>query len=265
MIDDGERLILAAGPPASTGELYQREDHLARYRLAAERCAGRSLVVDLACGSGYGSAMLAEGGARRVLGLDLAPEAAAYARRHWGRSGLDFAVGDATAAPLADGTVSALTQFETLEHVPDPHAAIAEAARLLAPGGLYLASTPNLLHSARAGDGRLLNPHHHVELTPTEFVAALTPRFEVEALYGQVYCGPRARATEGLLRLARALLGEPLVLRLLAKYERVLGRVGFRYPWFVARCAASRALVPTDVAGLVAYRAMVAVCRRRGS
>ena len=53
-------------------------EHYARYLFATRLCRGKR-VLDLGCGCGYGSALLAEAAAR-VTGIDSAPEAIAYAR-----------------------------------------------------------------------------------------------------------------------------------------------------------------------------------------
>jgi 2-polyprenyl-6-hydroxyphenyl methylase/3-demethylubiquinone-9 3-methyltransferase len=105
----------------------------------------RSLVVDVGCGGG----LLAEGMARRgarVLGIDLAPEALAVARLHALESGLEVeyrAVAVEALAESATGQFDLVTCLEMLEHVPDPAAVVASAARLVRPGGNVVFSTIN--------------------------------------------------------------------------------------------------------------------------
>jgi 2-polyprenyl-6-hydroxyphenyl methylase/3-demethylubiquinone-9 3-methyltransferase len=105
----------------------------------------RSRVVDVGCGGG----LLVEGMARRgarVLGIDLAPEALAVARLHALESGLEVeyrAVAVEALAESATGQFDLVTCLEMLEHVPDPAAVVASAARLVRPGGNVVFSTIN--------------------------------------------------------------------------------------------------------------------------
>jgi len=54
-----------------------------------------------------------------------------------------FVCADATSLPFPDASVDAVTMFDVLEHIPDDTAAIAEAWRVLKPGGELLITTPN--------------------------------------------------------------------------------------------------------------------------
>ena len=105
---------------------------LAASRLALIPPATRdqSLLVDLACGGG----LLAPGVTRlghRHLGVDVSAGSVQVARRR----GVTAVRGDVTRAPLADGIADVVVAGEILEHVRDPGAVIAEAGRLLRPGG----------------------------------------------------------------------------------------------------------------------------------
>ncbi|RZQ60383.1 methyltransferase domain-containing protein [Amycolatopsis suaedae] len=89
-------------------------------------------VVDAGCGAGTAVAELAARGARPV-GVDLSEEFVAEARRR--HPGLDVRAGDALRLPLADGAARGYRAEKLLHGLPDPAAAVAEAARVLAPGG----------------------------------------------------------------------------------------------------------------------------------
>src|SRR5512143_200188 len=102
----GERFL-----PAVTGEIAH--EHWHRYAFARRFVAGRR-VLDVACGEGYGSALLADVAAD-VIGVDVSPDAVAHARATYGgRRGLRFEAASATALPLPDGAVDAVVSFETL-------------------------------------------------------------------------------------------------------------------------------------------------------
>ncbi|MBX7264870.1 methyltransferase domain-containing protein [Micromonospora sp. Llam7] len=113
---------------------------LARARAALVPPATRpgALLVDLGCGAGLLAPHLTGKGYRHV-GVDLTRSALAQAVAH----GVTAVNGDATAVPLADGCADVVAAGELLEHVPDWRAAVAEACRLLRPGGLLVLDTLN--------------------------------------------------------------------------------------------------------------------------
>lgn len=173
-----------------TGERYTPEnaleiasEHWHRYAFARVLAPGRR-VLDAACGEGYGSALMARAGGE-VLGLDLSAEAVAHARaRYDGISGLRFGQADATALDaLPDASFDLVLSFETLEHVHEHERLLDGFARLLAPGGLLLVSTPDKrTYTDLTG---VVNPHHVRELYRDEFEALLAARFPARRLYGQ--------------------------------------------------------------------------------
>ena len=178
-----------AEPLEFTGERFTpecvreiRHEHFHRYVYARALCAG-ARVLDVACGEGYGSALLA-GSAERVTGVDLDEGAVAHARARYGDApNLDFRAGDATALPFADASFDRVVSFETLEHLEAQEALIDEFARVLAPGGLLIVSTPD---RARYSDERGYENEFHVrELYREEFEALLGRRFPARRLLGQ--------------------------------------------------------------------------------
>lgn len=165
----GERLV----PDAQHGELVHAE-HLARYLLATQLATGRR-VLDVACGEGYGTAMLAEQGATSAVGVDVDEPTVRHAAA---RYPCEFRRADIAALPFSDDAFDLVVSFETIEHVPDPEAALAELARVLAPAGLLMISTPN------THEYLVDNEFHTREFSHEEFKALLEQRFaSVRLLY----------------------------------------------------------------------------------
>jgi SAM-dependent methyltransferase len=156
-------------PATMRGELVEAE-HVVRYWWAAELARGRT-VLDAGCGMGYGCRILADAGARHVVGVDSAA-AVLEASPAAGHPGVELEVGDVMNLSFPPESFDLVVCFEVLEHVAVPERLLDELARVVAPGGVIAVSTPN---RDRYMPG---NPHHLRELDPDEFEALLRERFD---------------------------------------------------------------------------------------
>ncbi|MGH3752495.1 MAG: glycosyltransferase [Pseudonocardiaceae bacterium] len=166
-----------------TDDLQVVYEHYHRYALAARFAAG-ARVLDLACGEGFGPALLAAE-AREVAGVDLDPRTVEHATAHYPGENLHFTVGSMIDPELLAGAepFDVITCFEALEHVTDQDTLIAVVRRLLAPGGLFLTSTPDVtVYSHEHGND---NPFHVRELTEPQFQALLGGSFGHVAILRQ--------------------------------------------------------------------------------
>jgi len=168
-----ERLVPDELAPGDTTGGEALRISIERYEFAA-RHARPGRLLDLACGVGYGTRILADRTGHRVqvLGVDLSPLAIAYATRRYGGPRTGFAVCDAMhfADPLGFDTI---VSIETIEHLPDPAAFVARLVRLLRPGGVLIASVP----TTPSVDA---NPHHLHDFSERSFRRLLAPHRLVE-------------------------------------------------------------------------------------
>jgi SAM-dependent methyltransferase len=159
----GERTL-----PDVPAENYWYRRHLAVYQWIGARVIGKR-VLDMACGEGYGSEVLARG-AQSVVGVDANPEAFEHARMRYSGQNLRFERGMVENHGEPD-SYDAVVFLQTIEHVQDPVAVLRHFRSLLTEGGVAYVSTPNLLTLAPAGADKSDNPWHIKEYRSHEFDA----------------------------------------------------------------------------------------------
>jgi SAM-dependent methyltransferase len=156
-------------------------EHLARYAFAARLARGKN-VLDAGCGAGYGSAELAEA-AHSVVGVDVAPEAIAFATDHYQLPNLRFEQASCTALPFSDGSFELVVAFEVIEHLADWRTFLTEVRRVLASTGQLVVSTPNRLYYTESRGLQGANPFHVHEFDFAEFCAELQTVFPHVSLF----------------------------------------------------------------------------------
>lgn len=139
-----------------------RADHVGRYEWADGIVSGR--ILDVACGCGYGSALLAKAG-RSVVGVDRRPEAIEFAEAHWRRNGVEFRLQDAF--EIAEERFDWVVCFETMEHLRGDVAFLQKLARM---SRNLLISVPNE-RVIPLTPGRFI--YHVRHYTPEQFVEVL--------------------------------------------------------------------------------------------
>ena len=201
----GERTL-----PDVPEENYWFRRHLVVYEWVAARVHALR-VLDLACGEGYGSDVLARTAAS-VVGVDANPEAYEHARLRYRRENLRFERGlVATFSAPADAVVF----LQTIER----RARIGE-------GGVVFVSTPNVVTLAPKGASRSDNPWHVHEYHEAEFEQLCAAHFATVSMYG-LFHARKLRAHDQALRLGWDALHPRL---------RLTGRF---YEWFTPAIAAS--------------------------
>ena len=182
----GERIV----PWARDAQVVY--EHYHRYLWTRPLVAGRR-VLDLGSGEGYGAALLAQT-ASAVTGVDIDKRAVEHSAANYPE--VDFQVASATdLSTLADDSFDVVVAFEVIEHVADHDQVVAEIARVLAPGGVVVMSTPE--RGAYSDDRGFSNPYHERELTQQEFASLLGSRFANVAWFAQqAVAGSRLEALE---------------------------------------------------------------------
>jgi O-antigen biosynthesis protein len=170
----GERFL-----PTEQGKI--RLEHYHRYAVVQSIVAGK-VVLDVACGEGYGSNFMA-GCARSVVGVDVSPETVQHASTHYVKPNLVFRQGSATALDFSDASFDVVVSFETIEHLLQQAQMVSELRRVLRPDGLLIISSPNRpVYSEESGEH---NEFHVKELDFSEFDELLKTRFPAIQYLGQ--------------------------------------------------------------------------------
>jgi SAM-dependent methyltransferase len=166
---DGKRET-AARFGAAAADYLTSEAHSGGEDLAtiAAWCAGADRALDVATGAGHTAGALRDAGVGTVVAVDAAPAMVATAVETQGVEGI---VADAERLPVADGTVDAVTCRIAAHHFPDPAAFVAEAARVVSPGGVVVVEdnvAPDEARLARFLNGveRRRDPTHGALVTP---------------------------------------------------------------------------------------------------
>jgi 2-polyprenyl-3-methyl-5-hydroxy-6-metoxy-1,4-benzoquinol methylase len=186
----GERTL-----PDVPEENYWFRRHLVVYEWIAERVAGQR-VIDMACGEGYGSDVLARA-ASSVTGVDANPEAHEHARLRYRRANLRF---ERALVEAFEQRTDAVVFLQTIEHLREPAATLAHFNSLLDGGGTVYVSTPNVLTLAPPGAERSDNPWHVREYRAREFEELCRASFSRVELHG-VHHARKLRAHALALRI----------------------------------------------------------------
>lgn len=171
-----------------TGERYVPEisgnialEHLHRY-LVAMSLATDKKVLDIACGEGYGSALLAKH-ASHVIGIDIDQKTIEHAKSKYTNQNLEFKLGDCAEIPLEDGSIDLIVSFETLEHHDKHEENLSEFKRILQPGGVLIISSPDKKYYS--DERNFSNQFHVKELYEDEFRNLLGHFFKNIEIFSQ--------------------------------------------------------------------------------
>jgi 2-polyprenyl-3-methyl-5-hydroxy-6-metoxy-1,4-benzoquinol methylase len=118
-------------------------DHMVRYAFTSNFVKGKK-VLDITCGSGYGSQFMALQGADKVVGVDCDANSIEQARKYYQHPNVSYIQSDAhNVSELEDASFDIIISFETIEHLQFPREFLLELRRLLKSDGQLIISCPN--------------------------------------------------------------------------------------------------------------------------
>lgn len=161
-------------------------EHIVRYLAAQELVKGKT-VLDIASGSGYGTASLAQT-ATKVYGVDVLQDAVSYAQQNYGAENIEYLVGDGVKIPLEDNAVDVVVSFETIEHIEDYRTFMSEVKRVMKPEGLLVLSTPNDIEFAEGNHFHVHEfEHRELQTLVKEYFSDATEYFQADWLYSGIH------------------------------------------------------------------------------
>ena len=232
------RYALITEAPGSKATSEQIERLYQRYCFARQFCAGKD-VLEAACGTGIGLRYLAEK-ARSVIGIDIDEKNIEIARSLCrGADKVRVELMDAQEIRLADGAVDTVLLFEALYYLTDPGRFIAEAHRVLKPGGVLIICTVN-----RNWDDFHPSPFSHAYFSVPELSGLIRQRFDPAALYGGFPVGRKGAKDRAI----------SLIKRLATKFDLIPGSLKARA--FLKRIFIGKLSPLPDILsdGMVPYR-----------
>lgn len=161
-------------------------EHLHRYEIASTHISANDVILDIACGNGFGTFLLSRHSKNKVIGGDISQETIDYCKQKWASpENLCFQLVDGTNSGFPSGYFDVVVSFETIEHTTQYIEMLNEFSRITKKGGTIIISTPNIKVSSP--DGIVRNPFHTQEFTYEELVGLLNARFDEVVFYGQKY------------------------------------------------------------------------------
>lgn len=171
----GERMI----PDKNKGYTFYYE-HLLRYLFAQQFAKGKS-VLDAGCGTGYGSYLLNEAGAKDVLGLDIDKQTIEYASSVYPSKKITFRQHDLRKNIKLEKKFDLITSFEVIEHILEQNNYLKFLKNNLKKDGVFCVSTPN------KDTYQNENEFHLKELSLVEFENLLGKHFKHVYLFDQSF------------------------------------------------------------------------------
>ncbi len=154
--------------------------HLVRYNFALNFIKNTDNVLDIPCGTGYGSKLISTR-SNKTTGLDICTEAIDHAIEFFGSDNIEYMVGNAESLkdifPIKS-LFDVIVSFEGIEHLKNQESFLDGVSGLLKKDGLLIISTPRKPHGS---------PYHTVEFSREEFKDILSEFFIVEKMFGQIY------------------------------------------------------------------------------
>ncbi len=176
----GERIYPSSIESVEEYVLYLK--HFFAYDCAKRKLGNGSKVLEVGCGEGYGTSVLAQTKAD-VIGVDIDLTTIDSANDKYGEENCRYQLFDGKKLPFEDDEFDVVVSFQVIEHVPDDIAFLNEIKRVLKVGGELYVATPNRSYRLRPNQAPW-NRFHLREYSHSDFDKLLKVMFDSFKMYG---------------------------------------------------------------------------------
>ena len=175
MIWTGERVV----PTDMFNLIITLQEHIARYNSTLRRIKSNDVIIDLGCGTGYGTHLLSMVTHNLVYGIDISKEAIDYAKHYYSRDNIKYLNMDIEKLDF-DVLADVIISFEVIEHI-NPDLFFESVKNHLKPDGTLIFSTPIVQVAVEKPE----NSFHLFEWTLEQLMQQITSRFKHLELFEQ--------------------------------------------------------------------------------
>lgn len=194
-------------------------EHRARYEFAANYVSNKN-VLDVACGCGLGSVLLAElGNATSVLAADIDNDAIRYGSFRYPNRKVIRKVMDVQQLEIVESFDVAVS-FETIEHLEHPGLFVKKVHRALKEEGIFIISTPIASETTQTP----FNPYHKNEWSYTDFHKILQQNFEITEVFVQsveLKKNKLLSLAKRILRINNSSVIDPAIVKLTSNVSKI--------------------------------------------
>lgn len=161
-----------------------RIDHKVRYQTASKYIQRNDNVLDIACGVGYGSYIMAVNhSSANLTGMDISQKTIDFANKYYSRENIQYICGNCLKAPLQDGSFDVIVTYETVEHIDEDELFLTKLHKALKNTGTLILSTPN---QDFLPFDKKQHPYHIKHYKKSEITDLLDQcGFEIKEVFGQ--------------------------------------------------------------------------------
>ena len=223
-------------PGTLSWEMYGG-DHIQRYEFFASYGVGK-VILDAACGSGYGSEILVQRGAKKVYGIDIDTDTIEKNKKTYPNDKITFHVLPCEEIDTLSESFDVIISFETIEHLKSPEVFFQKAQKMLKENGLFICSTPNTLRFGGSMYTSEKNKYHLHEMDYTTFKTLFQKYFIIQKIYHQSESIEFMRflKVEHEINQLRAQIQSSLSYRFESLFRKIIRRPFQPIPFFYNKC-----------------------------